>query len=249
MSNYKTRFLNGFEILTHSRHPYEVWQDLMRMFANSISNATITPLKNNEEFEKVWNKREKEYLDTINKYTKKEQKIIPQMFALLVQELEENPKQDLLGSIYMMANISNKNTGQFFTPYDVCELMAKISFDRKNLGKIVHKNGYASVNDCACGGGATLIAAVNECKDMFKKYNYQNHVYFIGQDIDITCAQMCYIQLSLLGVAGYVVIGNTLTEPVITDLNRVYFTPVWFSDVWTMRRLFHNQDIFGRERG
>ena len=84
---------------------------------------------------------------------------------------------------------------------------------------------------------------------MFKKYNYQNHVYFVGQDIDITCVYMCYIQLALHGLAGYVIHGNTLMKPepeLPKDLESIYFTPIWFSDVWTMRRLFHNQDILGR---
>lgn len=247
--DYKKRFLKGFSILTRSRHMYEIWQDTMYLFAAGIANPAILPLtKNNKEFKEVWEEREKEYLRIINKYDKKEQKLFPKMLALLVMELEKNPNQDLLGEIYMMAEISNKNKGQFFTPYSVCELMSKVTFDRKQIGKMVHKVGYASVCDCACGAGATLIAAINECREMFKKLNFQNHVYFVGQDIDRTVANMCYIQLSLQEVAGYVAVGNTLTEPVVTDLKRLWFTPVWFNDVWTMRRLFHNQDILGRER-
>ena len=83
---------------------------------------------------------------------------------------------------------------------------------------------------------------------MFKKLNYQDHVGVVAQDIDILCVQMCYIQLSLRGLSGYVVHGDTLTEPKVTDLHRVWFTPMWFNNVWTMRRLFHGQDILGRER-
>ena len=171
------------------------------------------------------------------------------MFTMLVLELEKNPNQDLLGELYMMLQISNKNTGQFFTPYDVCEMMSKITFDRKELGKTVHKKGYANVYDCACGAGATLISASEQCKEMFKKYNYQNHVYFVGQDIDITCVHMCYIQLSLHGLAGYVIHDNSLIKPepkLPEDLEKIWFTPMWLNDVWTMRRFFHNQEILGR---
>ena len=56
----------------------------------------------------------------------------------------------------------------------------------------------------------------------------------------MTVALMCYIQLSLLGVAGYVKIGNSITDP-ITDKDsyeNYWFTPMYFSPVWTMRRLF-----------
>lgn len=244
---YKQRFLDGFKMLCHSRSPYEVWTDTMYIFACGIANPTILPLKNIKEFADVWESREQEYLRIINKYDKKEKKLFPQMLALLVQELEIRPNQDLLGDIYMMAEISNKNAGQFFTPYSVCKLMAECTFNRKELGKVVHKKGYASVYDPSCGAGATLIASIEMCKEMFKKYNFQNHVYFIGQDIDRTVANMCYIQLSLQGVAGYVTVGDTISEPIITDLKRIWFTPVWFSNVWSIRRLFHGQDILGRE--
>lgn len=244
---YKQRFLDGFKILTRTRSLYEVWADAMFIFAVGIANPTIIPLKQNKQFNEVWEQRENEYLRIINKYTKKEQKLFPQMLALLIQELEREPNQDLLGELYMQSGISNKYAGQFFTPYNICELMAKLSFDRKEIGKIVHTRGYASVYDCACGAGATLIGAINECKKIFKKLNFQNHVYFVGQDIDKTVANMCYIQLALQGVAGYVVVGNSLTEPVVTDLHRIWFTPMWFSQVWSFRRLFHGQDLLGRE--
>lgn len=245
--NYKQRFMNGFKMLIHTKSPYKVWDDLMLLYAIEIANTTLRQLKENEPFRSVWEEREKQYIETIKTYTKKEQKIISQMFTMLVLELEERPNQDLLGELYMCLEISNKNNGQFFTPYSVCEVMSKVTIDRKNLTRQIKQNGYITINDCACGAGATLISATEQCKDMFKRLNYQNHIMVVGQDIDITCVRMCYIQISLHGMAGYVICGNTLTEPFITDLHRIWFTPIWFSDVWTMRRLFHNQNILGNE--
>lgn len=246
----KKRFMNGFQILCRGRHSYTVWSDCMALFAITLANTSILPLKDKEPFKSVWQQREQRYLNIIKGYDKKEQKLFPQMFALLVEELEKNPNQDLLGKLYMLLQISNKNAGQFFTPYNVCKVMTNITFNRKELGKTVHKEGYASVYDPTCGAGATLISASEQCKEMFKKYNYQNHVYFVGQDVDITCVYMCYIQLALHGLAGYVIHGNTLMKPepeLPKDLENIYFTPMWFSDVWAMRRLFHNQDILGRK--
>lgn len=245
----KKRFMNGFQILCRSRHSYTVWSDCMALFAITLANTSILPLAKEEPFKSVWQQREQRYLNIIKVYDKKEQKLFPQMFALLVEELEKNPNQDLLGELYMLLQISNKNAGQFFTPYDVCKVMSSVTFNRKELGKTIHKKGYASIYDPTCGAGATLISASEQCKEMFHKYNYQNHVYFVGQDIDITCVHMCYIQLSLHGLAGYVIHDNSLIkpEPVLPDdLEKIWITPMWFSEVWAMRRLFHNQDILGR---
>lgn len=247
-NDYKKRFMNGFKMLCNRKSSYTVWSDCMALFAITLANTSILPLAKEEPFKSVYTGREKEYLRIINSYEKKEQKLFPQMFALLVEELELHPNQDLLGSLFMELGISNKHAGQFFTPYSVCELMSGVTINKKQLAKDVHNKGYVIINDCACGAGATLISATEHCKSMFKKLNYQDHVGVVAQDIDITCVHMCYIQLSLHGLSGYVVHGNALTEPEVTDLHRIWFTPMYFNNVWTMRRLFHGQDILGRER-
>ena len=71
--------------------------------------------------------------------------------------------------------------------------------------------------------------------------NYQNHILIEAQDIDFTAAMMCYIQLSLLGVAGYIKVGNTITEPIsLSDtLENYWFTPMYFSEIWHTRRLIN----------
>ena len=57
---------------------------------------------------------------------------------------------------------------------------------------------------------------------------------------------MCYIQLSLLGCAGYVVIGNSITEPMTGNVlfgeesSRCWYTPMFFCDVWNTRRAIEN---------
>ena len=239
--DYKKRFLNGFKILTRSRNMYEVWSDAMYLFATGIANPSILPLRELKPFDDVWNEREQEYLRVIKKYSKKEQKLFPQMFALLVEELEKNPNQDLLGEIYMMTGISNRDKGQFFTPYSVCRMMAGMNDAREQI----QQKGWISVNDCACGAGALLIAFANECRK--NGINYQTSVLFVAQDIDYITACMCYIQLSLLGCAGYVAVGDTLSHPgtsvdhrglIPTPGQNVWYMPMYFRDVWHWRRAF-----------
>lgn len=242
---YKQRFQKGFRMLTYSKSSYEVWSDLMYLYAVEISN-TIT--RNIEVLKPAWDAREKEYIRIAKKYNEKERtRIIPQMFTLMVLELERNPDQDFLGEMYMSLKISNKDAGQFFTQYSVCKAMADMTVNKEILKSAVKEKGYASIYDPACGAGATIIAGVNTCKNLFKRLNYQNHIYFVAQDLDITVANMCYIQLSLLGIAGTVKVGNTITDPsmIITKENmaKFWFTPVWFSPVWVNRRLFHGLDI------
>lgn len=109
--------------------------------------------------------------------------------------------------------------------------------------------------DCACGAGATLIAAVNQIeKQLFEAKSplrWQNHVLVTAQDLDFTTGMMCYIQLSLLGCAGYIKIGNTLTDPMHDgdDPTAYWYTPGYFSSVWQLRRIFRSMDRLFKEAG
>lgn len=110
-----------------------------------------------------------------------------------------------------------------------------------------------TVHDDCCGGGATLIAAANVARNDLEKagFNFQNHILFSAQDIEETVALMCYIQLSLLGVAGFVKVGNSLTDPIRNgdSLENYWFTPMYFSDIWHTRRVISQMmDILREER-
>jgi type I restriction-modification system DNA methylase subunit len=176
---------------------------------------------------------------TIKKYSKNEQNIFPALLAEVVFALDLNPEQDFLGKLYMTLNLSNHFKGQFFTPYHVSQLMAALSLD--DIMPRVKELGYITIHDSCCGGGSTLIAGINEARKILDKegLSFQNHILVTGQDIDETVALMCYIQVSLLGLAGFFKVGNSFTEPMTygeTQKN-YWFTPMYFSSVWRTRRI------------
>jgi len=166
------------------------------------------------------------------------------MFALVVEALEENPDQDFLGSLYMQLELGNHWKGQFFTPFHICHTMARITAG--DLDAAVKEKGWIGVSDPCCGAGAMLIAFASECRR--QKVNYQQRVLYVGQDLDPVVAYMCYIQISLLGCAGYVKVGNSLTEPMTGDPllpqpgPSLWITPMFCSDVWHWRRVWHSVD-------
>lgn len=219
----------------HNR--WQVWSDAMVMYAVSISNAV----------DKVHaDHREEIYLTFAKKYNKREMDCIARMFALIIEAMEANPDQDFLGDLYMSLELGNQKNGQFFTPYSVCTMMAKMQPDIKEK---IEAQGWISVNDPACGAGALLVAFANEC--MLRKINYQTSVLFVAQDIDFVTGCMCYIQLSLLGCPGYVVVGDTLTNPatciddrglIPTPSENIWYTPFYFRDEWHLRRIAYRMD-------
>ena len=227
----KKEFLRVFNQLTHRHRSWDVWRDFIVMYACALSN----PIDKEH-----YDEREALYLRTIKKYNKQEQPLFSELAAHTVMALEENPEQDFLGSIFMSLNLGNQHNGQFFTPYHVCELMAEVTM-RDSVTRI-EEDGYITINDPCCGAGATLIAGVHAARKRLEKvgYNYQNHILVVAQDIDQTVALMCYIQLSLLGVAGYIKVGNSLTDPITENDSKenYWFTPMYFFPTWSTRRLF-----------
>ncbi len=222
--------------LTGKYSTWQVWNDFITMTACSLAN--IIPNPKSEE-------REKMYLDIAKKYTDKEQELISSLYAQIIIGLDADPEQDFLGELFMQLDMGNDWKGQFFTPYNVCEMMSKMS--ARNIKAQIKEHGFIGVNDPACGAGALLVAFANECRR--QDVNYQTSVLFTAQDIDQLAGLMCYIQLSLLGCAGYVTIGDTLANPcrvkddkglIPSDDQNVWFTPFYYRNEWQARVLLAN---------
>jgi len=140
------------------------------------------------------------------------------ILGTIVMALENDPEQDFLGKMYMNLNLGNHWKGQFFTPYSICKMMSGITLGTAD--RQIEEQGYISVCDPACGAGATLIAAANTS----------------------------YIQLSLLGCAGYICVGNTISNPMTGHVlfpqekegQELWYMPMFQSDVWHWRKIFNS---------
>lgn len=220
----QTEFQKVFSRLCDSNSAWQVWSDFVEMVAISISNAV-------EIREQVKLEREARYMTIIGTYSKKEQAVFPELVGILVQALQRNPEQDFLGEMFMAMELGNHWKGQFFTPYSLCKAMAAVTVS--NAGEKLMVKDWIGIHDPACGAGATLIGARNH---LSLAGIGGTKAFFVGQDIDRTAAMMCYIQLSLLGCAGYVVVGDTLNHPVQGPL--LWPTPTEYQDIWFLPTTF-----------
>lgn len=118
---------------------------------------------------------------------------------------------DAFGDAYeylmtMYASSAGKSGGEFFTPQEVSELLAKIT--------IVGKKKVNKVYDPACGSGSLLL--------QFAKVLGKDNVTdgFYGQEINITTYNLCRINMFLHDI-NYekfdIAHGDTLTDPVHWD--------------------------------
>lgn len=188
--------LHEFDAAGHSR--YQVFRDWVELSALAIANAFTMPSK-------LWDDREKQYLSIAGKYTKEEMLRFSDLLNMLSDALEDK-MEDVLGETYMKAGVSSDRHGQFFTPYHLSQLMARIS-----PGFLREMEPKAELVEPSCGAGGSVIAAGEYLKE--NGFNYQRCLNVTCQDIDWTCVYMCYTQLALLGFRGCVVQGDTLREP------------------------------------
>ena len=198
---------------------YEIFSDWIRCMALAISNTT------NLIKDQVWREREQAYLDTMRKYTPEEREKLAVLTGCLIDTLEDGP-DDVLGDIYMKADMGSKAAGQFFTPFHLSELCARTGLigmiDEYKAGKL----DRITISEPACGGGAMILAAA---KVLYESgINYQTAMEVVAQDIDWKGVYMCYVQLSLLGISAICVQGSTLEkpyDPARTERSHILKTP------------------------
>lgn len=210
MSELKKEFLSKVRELTRRHNAYTVFADFCEFSALAIANALL--------FDQA---REDRYLSGIKKYDKKEATLIGQLLGITTMALEEQ-MQDFLGSVFMELEISNKNLGQTFTPYDLCRMMAQINIDKE----LFEKQEFVTLQEPAVGGGAMVIAYAETLLD--QKINYQQKLHVTAVDVSNTAAYMSYIQFSLLHIPAIVHVGNTLS----LEVRETFYTPAHIMGLW-----------------
>lgn len=229
----QNRFSKLYEGLCAKHGKWAVWVDFVML--SSISISCIFDDEHAEE-------RKQTLMQITKKYDAKELDTLSEMFAETARALEDDSGQDFLGEMFMRLGLSDEHNGQFFTPYHICHFMAEICYG-EDLKEKAEESGWVTVNEPTCGSGAMLIAFANVCRQ--KGLNYQTSVLFVAQDIDPIVGCMCYLQMSLLGCPGYVVIGDSLTNPLISidgrgliplPSEKIWYTPFYFRREWNGRR-------------
>lgn len=197
--DYDKKFiLDSVKKLGRRYGDHEAFRDIVTCCAYSFANSV--------DFKED---REKEYLRIINKYSDEEKDLFSKIPVALVNEYEKAEEPiDVLGDIYENLYLIKKGAAQFFTPIEICKVMAKMTIDKNSSEKAIEERGYVSVSDPACGSGRNLYAAYSELLD--KGIN-NNKILLEGDDLDLTCCCMTYIQLSLMGANAIVHHQDTLT--------------------------------------
>jgi type I restriction enzyme M protein len=147
---------------------------------------------------------------TVAKRNERLVKLLDAIGSLEVGKYEDNTI-DAFGDTYeylmnMYASNAGKSGGEFFTPQEVSELLARIT--------VVGKKEVNKVYDPACGSGSLLLKFAK----VLGKENVRQGFY--GQEINLTTYNLCRINMFLHDI-NYekfdIAHGDTLTDPAHWD--------------------------------
>lgn len=200
MTDPVKELIKCFESMAGRYSGYELFSDWVKMSALSVCNTCHII------HDSVWKEREQAYMDVCRKYKKDEIDMFVRMLSLLIDALEED-MSDVLGEVYMQAGLGSKIAGQFFTPFHLSELCARLCVNMD----ILDGNGVIELHEPSCGGGGMIIAAAKTLRD--NGVDFQRRLRVVAQDLDWKGVYMTYLQLSLLGIQAKVVQGDTLCHP------------------------------------
>lgn len=218
-------WLKAFDTLTYTQDASRTFADFCECAALAISNRADAS---------QFHEREARYLSIITSYKKKEDRMMfGTLFAMLVELFDRDRFADHLGVLFGALEIGNQNLGQFFTPYEVCRLMAKLTIT--DAADILAKNDMITICEPCCGAGSQCIATAEVFDE--QQIDLGQSVHFTAIDLDARCVAMTYVQLSMIGAAAIVMQGNSLTQ----EMTGIWRTPMHVRHDWERRRFIGSQ--------
>lgn len=142
---------------------------------------------------------EEEYLRISKDVPPQALRAISRGFGVLLQHFYvEGGYFDLLGAVYMEVRSTWAGTklGQFFTPWDLCLMMARMQLDGPDLEEKIRTRSEITVCDPACGSGAMLLATKATVAALHGR-SATRILRLHGQDIDGTCCKMARLQIRM----------------------------------------------------
>ena len=149
---------------------------------------------------------EDRYLQIVGTYRDKDTiRAYPELLAIAWQAIGAGC--EFLGSVATQMEALNARLGQFFTPWEVSLMLAKMTLE--DVADIIGRNGFVTIQEPASGAGGMVLAAAQALAD--QGFDPGLHMLVHATDLSPLCFHMTYLQLSLRGISAFVEHGNSLS--------------------------------------
>ncbi|KHT26740.1 hypothetical protein RC98_13655 [Pectobacterium carotovorum subsp. carotovorum] len=211
---HRATFIRQFQEIAPHESRWTVFSDFMHMSAAALHNRCH-----------FVQEIEDDYMRRIRRYKKADQKRFPMLFNTLVEGMEFSAS-DFLGSVFMELELGDRRRGQYFTPYSIAYMMAKMQLSDGLPALTSGERDFITVSDPACGAGGMVVAMAQAMLEA--GFNPQKQMVAVCVDIDSVAAMMAYVQLALCGIPAMVIVGNSLSM----EFRQTWRTPFWLMFGW-----------------
>lgn len=175
-------------------------------------DATATP----ERREKL----EARYMDEVGRWkVETVREVFPHLLAMTMTNCVHG---DFLGQVAAETGALSASLGQFFTPWEICRLMAEMTGVCSPDHEAIKDRGFISLQEPAAGSGAMVLAHAHVARE--KGLDVSTQLYVHATDLSSVAFRACYIQLSCAGIPAKVVHGNTLSNEVFETAHTPIFS-------------------------
>ncbi|WP_282611182.1 N-6 DNA methylase [Pelagibius sp. Alg239-R121] len=177
---------------------YTKFRDFLTMASCALDKKTAEP---------TWAEAlEEQYMQVVRSYRKKDDvRRMPELLAMVFDKAGQ--RSDFLGNVAGELGLQEGAIGQFFTPYEVCRLIAEINCG--DLEQKLERKGFITLQEPACGAGAMVLAIAGVIEG--KCHDQASCLRIEAIDIAEIPYRMCFLQLACRGLSGRVWRGNTLS--------------------------------------
>lgn len=199
----KKEFIRLFNKVGYTKSRYDLFRDFLNLSFFSLCKLS-------ERGERA-DQLEENYMQVVRSYPEKDLHIIRETMPRLLglTDIGVNQKMDFLGAVYHDLEIHNKEVGQFFTPFSVSYMMAKMTLSEQIEHIKAGRKKHFTLDEPASGAGGMILASAQALED--EGLDSSATMFFRAIDLSEMAFKMTYIQTALRGLCGFVIHGNSLS--------------------------------------
>lgn len=204
-------FHKALDQLSHSHSRYENFRNFIEAAYCALARRTALSRARSDALEES-------YMAIIRRYAREKEAPhrMAELFGRLTSTLWMHPG-DFLGEAYMSAEFGNNNAGQFFTPFEVSSLLARMNVPRECVDAALAQGRPLQLLEPASGSGGMVIAVAEHLQE--EGFDLDNALFATLVDIDALCMQMGFLQISCQGIPAVCVHGDSLS---LEEYSRAY---------------------------
>lgn len=204
MRNRQKEFCKILDSHDHRQSPRQVYERWLEMAYCALSK----PAARDPE------RREKRYMELVQGLEPARAQQFADMLGIVSLALDEENGRDFLGPIVTEREFLNSHIGQFFTPWDLCSLMVRMTMT--DALATLKERGFLTIGEPACGAGAMVLSAASFLLE--QGVDVGRDVWFVATDLSDFCSRTAFVQMALCGYSGLVRHANSLTNEAPYDV-------------------------------